>query len=271
MIQANRKYRILEFTTAKELTPARLKPLAREIYYLLRGLLYVGNTKVCPCCEWHFRKFLPCTQTFVPGVACPRCGSLGRHRLMWLYFSNRTRLLYDRLRVLHFAPEFCIQRRLRSLSNIGYISADLNSPWARTRIDVTHIGVPDNTYDIVLCSHVLEHVPQDRVAMKEICRILKPGGWAILQVPIRWNRSTYEDPGIVTPEEREKAFGQNDHVRIYGNDYLDRLRDAGFDATVDQYIQTFKPEQIERYGLPPNEGLIVSWKRSEIMLRQTPA
>jgi SAM-dependent methyltransferase len=254
-----------DFESAKELIPTRFKPAAREIFYLLRGLRYVGNTKSCPCCGWHFQKFLPCSETLRPGITCPRCGSLGRHRLMALYFKNRTRLFSDRLKVLHFAPEFCIQRLLEGLTNIEYNSADLDSPWARTRIDITQIPEPDNSYDIVLCSHVLEHVPEDRVAMREICRILKPGGWAILQVPVQWDRpNTYEDPSILAPEERLKAFGQIDHVRIYGNDYLDRLRDAGFDATVDRYVQTFEPAQIEGYGLPPNEGIVVCRKPSKI-------
>ncbi len=265
MARAKKKYATPDFSAAKKLIPLRLKPVARRIYYFLRGLLYIGNTKFCPCCGWRFRKFLPCSKTFRSGITCPRCGSLGRHRLMWLYFKNRTRLFSDRLKVLHFAPEFCIQRQLDGLRNIEYMSADLDSPWAQSRVDITHIPEPDSTYDIVLCSHVLEHVPRDRVAMKEIFRILKPGGWAILQVPVQWDRpNTYEDPTIIKPDEREKAFGQSDHVRIYGSDYPDRLRQAGFEATVDQYVQTFQQGQVDCYGLPRNHGIIVCWKRRNL-------
>lgn len=263
MIEAQNTTRTTKIAAIRRLIPPRLQPLARKTYYLFHGLLYVGRTYFCPCCAWHLRRFLPFRQISGRGELCPRCGSFTRHRLTWLYLKNRTTFFSEVCRVLHFAPEFTLQRRLEALDNIEYESADLDSPWAQMRVDITHIPKPDGTYDVVLCSHVLQYVPQDRAAMREIYRILKPGGYAILQVPIRWNREqTYEDPTITTPEAREKAFGHSDFVRIYGKDYPDRLKEAGFEVIVDQYVRTLKDDEITRYCLRRDESLFVCWKRA---------
>jgi SAM-dependent methyltransferase len=208
----------------------------------------------CPCCGGTFPAFQPHGRIPRPGARCPSCGALERHRLIFLYLLSRTRFFRDDLRVLHFAPEGCFHRWFRRLPNLEYTSADLMSPHAMERIDITDIPYPDDTFDTVLCSHVLEHVPDDRAAMAEVRRVLRPGGFAILHVPIdRSREQTFEDDRIVSPEDREKAFGQHDHVRLYGRDFAERLEAAGFHVEVEAFGQDLRQEDVRRFGLRRNE------------------
>lgn len=188
-------------------------------------------------------------------VLCPGCLSLERHRLLWLYLKERTGFFSQPMKVLHIAPEICFLKRFGTLSNLDYITADLESPLAKVRMDVHRIPFEENVFDAVICNHVMEHVENDILAMKEIRRVLKPGGWAIIQSPlIGWYLDhTFEDPTITRPAEREKVYGQADHVRLYGRDYPDRLRSAGFQVIEDDFIKTLPAEAIERYSLPPEE------------------
>lgn len=140
------------------------------------------------------------------------------------------------------------------MSNLDYISADLNSPMAMVKMDITNILYEDNSFDVILCSHVLEHVVDDRKAMRELFRVLKPGGWGILQVPILRDK-TFEDPSIVSPEDRERIFGQKDHVRIYGRDYKDRLEEAGFTVKVDGYVRELGDDKIKKHGLSEDQDI----------------
>lgn len=136
------------------------------------------------------------------------------------------------------------------MSNIDYISADLSLPLAMVRMDITDIPYTDNYFDAILCSYVLEHIEDDRKAMEEILRVLKPDGWAILQVPLDRNRKqTFEDPNVVSPQERERLFLQHDHVRLYGLDYKDRLEEAGFKVKVDSYLKQLEKDTVCQYGL----------------------
>jgi SAM-dependent methyltransferase len=124
------------------------------------------------------------------------------------------------------------------------------------KINIADIPLPDDQFDCVICYHVLEHIPDDQKAMRELFRVLKPGGWAILQSPIDFNHDkTFEDPSIVSPDERERFFGQNDHVRIYGRDYKDRLEKAGFVVKVDDYVQQLGDSAIKKYGLMRDEKI----------------
>ena len=127
-----------------------------SLYFAIRLLLCLGNRYLCPCCGWKFRKFLPNGANQRPNALCPRCGSLERHRLLYLYLKNRTNLFSDRLRVLHFAPEPVFRKILMSLSNLDYISADLDSPAAMVKLDITNIPSADDSFDVILCSHSLE-------------------------------------------------------------------------------------------------------------------
>jgi SAM-dependent methyltransferase len=167
--------------------------------------------------------------------------------LLWLYLQQRTNLFSTPLKVLHFAPEFALQRRFRQCSNLDYISADLSEPEAMQKMDITAIPSANQTFDVILCSHVLEHIPDDRQAMRELHRVLKPGGWAILLVPIDMRREqTFEDPTVTDPQERLRLFEQTDHVRIYGRDYVQRLEQAGFMVRQEDFLACLDPTLVQR-------------------------
>jgi SAM-dependent methyltransferase len=186
---------------------------------------------------------------------CPVCYSLERHRLIWRYFRECTDLCDGKpKRLLHVAPEPQLGRLLRGLPAIDYVSADLAPGKAMVRADVTNLPFQDNGFDVIYCSHVLEHVVDDRKAMSEFCRVLKPNGWAILQVPIR-GETTFEDPSITSPEDRLQWFGQEDHVRIYGADYKERLERAGFTVTIDPLARSLPEIEAKRIGIDRGEDI----------------
>ena len=211
------------------------------------ALLYFGYKLKCPICGRHFRKFMPYGRISRPNAQCPSCLSLERHRLIWLYLTNKTDLLKHRMRILHFAPEKCISDRLRKLNNIEYTTADISSLSVDVIMDITKIPCKSNSYHIILCSHVLEHVLDDKSAMKELYRILRPDGLVILQVPI--GRKTFEDASITNWEDRERIFCQGDHVRIYGLDFAERLRSVGFFVMVKYSYKEYDKNTIEKYRL----------------------
>lgn len=193
-------------------------------------------------------------------AVCPWCGSHVRHRALWLYLERRTDLLTKPTRLLHLAPEHVLAERLRARPNIDYLSADLDQP-AMENWDLTDVPHPADSFDAIVCSHVLEHIPDDRAAMRELRRVLSPGGWAIVQVPIDYERAeTLEDPAIQTPEERERAYWQADHMRLYANDFPDRLRAEGLDVTVDSYLRTLPADEIDRFGLISLEDIYLCRK-----------
>ena len=169
--------------------------------------------------------------------------------MLWLYLKEKTDFFTAPLKVLHFAPEQPFLKRFRALKNLDYTTADLDSPIADLHLDVTAIDQPSDTYDVVICNHVLEHVNDANKAFSEIKRILKPGGWAILLVPINPDVDTFEDPSITDPKERERLFGQYDHVRQFGRDYADVLRKASFKVTEDKIYYEIPDEQRERMHL----------------------
>ena len=239
---------------AKKIIPIRYWHVCRRYMRYTIALLYWGSRFVCPICEGHFRKFLPFGVKSRANAQCPKCGSLERHRLLWLYLKDRTNFFTDNLRVLEIAPMDFLEHKFQAMPNLDYVSVDLESPIAMVKMDITDMQFPDNCFDCTICCHVLEHIPDDRKAMREIFRVLKPGGWAILQVPI-FGEKTFEDPTITAPEERERVFGQRDHVRIYGLDYKDRLEDAGFIVKVDDYVKELSDDTIKKYGLMRDESI----------------
>lgn len=199
------------------------------------GWFYIGRGVECPVCGTRRRKFLPYGYVHSrPNALCPRCLSLERHRLLWLYLQRETDLPTAYPRILHIAPEVCLMRKLRKHydGHPGlYLTADLESPLADLHFDVQHIPLEDDFTDVVICNHILEHVEDDRQALRELHRILKPGGWGIVLSPMDSSREeTFEDDTITDPAERTHVFGQYDHRRIYGRDYADRLRSAGFEV-----------------------------------------
>jgi SAM-dependent methyltransferase len=180
--------------------------------------------------------------------------SLERHRLIWLYLKEKTNFFTAPIKMLHIAPEYCFIRKFKAMKNLDYTTGDIESPWADVKMDIHHIPFEDNTFDFVMCNHVLEHVDDDILACREILRVLKPGAFAILQSPIEWHRATtYEDKSITDPKEREKHFLQDDHLRIYGRDYGDRLRSAGFIVKEDDFVKSLPAGLAQRYALPTEE------------------
>ncbi len=157
--------------------------------------------------------------------------------------------------MLHIAPELCFMDRFEALNNLDYITGDIESPLAKVKMDIHDIPFEENTFDIIFCNHVLEHVESDIRAMEEMRRVLKPGGWAILQIPLFYplNDETTEDPTITDPKERERLFGQDDHVRLYGKDYADRIRSTGFQVVEDRLVFELDAEEVKKYALPEEE------------------
>lgn len=240
----------------RKIIPDRYHPLAQTVYFALRSLWYSGSRVTCPCCHGRFRKFLPYGVRPRPNAECPRCGSLERHRLLWLYLTARTNFFKDRLKVLDIAPPPYFSRRCKTLPNLNYVDADIDSPSVAIRLDITAMPLPDNQFDCIICYHVLEHVLDDRSAMRELFRVLKPGGWAILQSPIDESRKrTFEDPSVISPEDRERIFGHSNHVRIYGLDYRKKLQDTGFIVKVDDYIKNLPDGLVKKYGLGDGENI----------------
>jgi predicted SAM-dependent methyltransferase len=189
-----------------------------------------------------------------PGQRCPSCGARERHRHLWLYLRDKTDFFSERLRVLHFAPERPLEQRFAALSNLDYVSTDLDRSRAMVKADITALPFSDRSFDVILCSHVLEHVVDDRRALRELFRVLKPSGWAVVQVPTSRRLSeTFEDPTIVSPEDRERVYGQTDHVRIYGRDFAERVREAGFTVRVEDYGRELGEAGARRYGLRPRK------------------
>ena len=213
----------------------------------------------CPCCGWRGKAFLPNGVEVRPNARCPKCDSLERHRLYYLYLKKQIPE-GKALKILHFAPERILTRLFRSYPNVEYLSADIDPQKAMSREDITATSFADNSFDIIFCSHVLEHIEEDHKAMTELRRILKADGFAVLIVPIkdtfngRVIERTFEDFTIKSPAEREKVFGQADHVRIYGRDYKDRLEKAGFHVRIDKFTEMLPAEQIKRYALLPQHS-----------------
>lgn len=187
-------------------------------------------------------------------VLSPSTLSLERHRLLWLYLQHETELFKKSHKMLHVAPEQPFYKRFRNLENLQYITTDLNSPLADVKADILDLPFEDDSFDVILCNHVLEHIPDDLTAMKELYRVMRPGGWGIFQVPQDIFRDeTFEDNSITDKKERTRIFGQYDHVRIYGMDYFDRLREAGFEVEAIDYTASMIPEDIDRYRLAEGE------------------
>lgn len=226
------------------------------------GLFCKGRGSVCPLCGSEFRKFLPYGYVRLRSNAlCPKCLSLERHRLLWLYLTHETDLLRTFPRTLHIAPERCLMRHLRPhfAARPGqYVTADLESPLADLHFDVQQIPLADASFDVIICNHLLEHVADDRRALREFYRILRPGGWGVLLSPVELTReTTFEDDTVTDPAERTRIFGQYDHRRIYGADYADRLRSVGFRVDDIDYAAACAPADRARFALPQDHIYVV--------------
>jgi SAM-dependent methyltransferase len=227
---------------------ARLLDAAADLNGRLSAWALRGSERECPCCGGRFRRMSRRRIAGFGGI-CPRCRSHRRHRAIVLLL-DRGELSGRRL--LHFAPEPLFDRFFAERPDFERITADLYAP-ADLRLDITHIDLPDDSFDLILCSHVLEHVPDDRGAISELRRVLRPGGTALVLTPYRPDRPTYEDPSITKPIDRMVAFGQQDHVRIYGRDLPERLREAGFEVDDRTPAELFDAETVERCELDADE------------------
>lgn len=240
--------------------PRKYLQLVSHFFLRVLAIFYKGKNVTCNVCDHQFRKFLPYGRKARENALCPNCLALERHRLMWLFLQERTNFFTGQLKVLHIAPELCFIDRMDSLSNLEYITGDIESPLAKVKLDVHQIPFEDNSFDVVFCNHVMEHVHDDILACKEINRVLKRDGWGIIQSPVYDLEKTIEDKLITDPAERERMFGQRDHVRKYGNDYAIRLSASGLNVKEDHFVKSMDEAIIQKYALPRKETIFFCTK-----------
>jgi len=257
----------------KRLIPVAFRPVIKR--FVLR-LWFYGNANRCPVCSSDVKLWKPLGYDFpvinekqivgsgIRNAQCPVCGSSDRVRLLFMFLKSKTSLFTHRNKLLHIAPEDSLRDIFLRLPNLGYLTADIDPGKVMEQMDITLIGHTGNSFDAILCNHVLEHIPEDTKAMGELLRVLKPGGWAILQVPVsKVLDKTFEDPAIISPAEKEKYFGQKDHVRIYGQDFSERLVNAGF---LVQEFKWYNDDELQKkwrkYGLNPDETVFYCMKPS---------
>ena len=243
------------------------RPWLIKASYLVKPIIafYLkGDTYTDPIDGNSFRKFLPYGYSKQrKNALSPSTLSLERHRLMWLFLKNETSFFTSskKIKTLHIAPEQCFLKIFKKQKNLDYITSDLESPIADVKADICNLHFKDDSFDVVFCNHVLEHIPDDKKAMQELFRVLKKGGFGVFQIPQDMSReNTFEDASITDKQERTKIFGQYDHVRVYGRDYFNKLRSVGFKVEEVDYTQRITPEELDRFCLMKNEILPVCYK-----------
>ncbi len=229
-------------------TPYRYIPLLNDVYRSARRAIYAvaysGNTVECACCDKQFSKWLNTTSI------CPYCRSSARQRILCSHLDKHHTPSNGSLEVLLFAPDFATERYLKRHPHFQVTTADLSAPYVDYHWDITQLPCADGSFDLILVSHVLEHVPDDAKAISEMHRCLTKGGTALVQVPFAKDaEETFEDSSITDPKRRKELFGQFDHVRIYGQDISDRLKHAGFNVSLLFASSEFSDEEMKKYGL----------------------
>lgn len=232
-----------------------LKPY-RFVKLYAKRLRHRGRNRYCPVCDSHVAAFLSFGVNVRDDAMCPICETMERHRLYWLYYQQRTSLTQGGVSMLHFAPEMGLEARLDQISGLQRVTADLFSGLVDVRADLMNFPFPDSSFDVIHCSHVLEHVADDRKSLRELHRVLGDDGWGLIQVSI-WaeGRITFEDASIVDPQEHERVYGQYDHVRLYGRDFLARLAEAGFSVDMTTAADIATSGELERMGIPAEEEI----------------
>lgn len=241
----------------KAALPARYKHAGRRAFLRVAAVTSAGEGVVCPCCGHTWRQF---AWFYGARDQCPSCGSLMRHRALLLYLRDVMRIERRGGDVLHVGPSRALRDCLRALDTVRYLSLDLDSPLADVQADLTALSLDDASFDLVLCSHVLEHIPDDARAIAEMFRVLRPGGTAIVQLPPSELAETFEDESATTAADRERVFGQYDHVRICGADYGARLEAAGFAVETADYVRSLSQETCATFGLRVGEPFYVCTK-----------
>ena len=233
-----------------------------EMLLTLRAVFFAGNKYVCPCCGWKLRAFTHGnTSVKLRDLGyCPRCNAKSRHRRWWLFLQEHTNIFSSPIRLFQFSPNYCLSRQFSRMPNIDYLTGDLRRHRnIRILMGLPAAPLPAESFDVVLCIHALEHIQDDRQAMREIYRMLKPGGWAGVSSPMRLDQLTYEDASITSKAERKKAFGEPVHVRIYGRDLNDRLQETGF-TTKFYPGKDIDPLSAQKYGLRDDENIFICTK-----------
>ena len=225
-------------------------------------ILYRGNKFTDPIDGRSYRKFLPYGyKKLRPNALSPGTLSLERHRLLWLYPKRETAFLKDKKKVLHIAPEQALYKKFKEIESWDYLTLDLNSPLADIKADITNLPFDDNVFDLIICNHVLEHIQDDIIAIKEIFRVLKKNGLASMQIPIDIKRiKTFENPEIKSNKERGELFGQYDHVRVYGKDFFERLKSVGFKTKKINYTKELSKEEIKKFSIIKGEIIPIGVK-----------
>ena len=242
----------------KTILPGKVLRAAEPRLRAAWSILYSGDKVHCSVCDRTFSKFIVLPET---GEAlCPKCGSPPRKRLLWLFLEKEIKITGKKLKVLHFSPGRALKGKLKGMPDLEYITSDFESPYDDKQHDITAIDEADSVFDLVICYHILEHIPDDHKAMQELHRILKPGGRAILQVPLK-DGPTVEDDSVSSPEKRKELFGQEDHLRHYGTeDFISRLEDAGFGVEKRTFTRELDQEVVQRNKLNTGELIIVCRK-----------
>lgn len=218
---------------------------------------HFGWTVECPFCGWKGNSFYPHPVPHPrPNAICPRCESKERHRLLFLYLNRKTNIFAEPTDILEIAPGPYSYYLFGQQPLIKYFTIDYESAHAQCHADITQLPLPTQSVDLIICYHVLEHVMDDRRALTEIHRVLRNTGMLLIQVPIE-AEITWEDPTVTDPNERLRLFGQEDHVRVYGKDFTDRLEQMNFEVHIDDFAAHLPKNIIHRYGLDSNELIFV--------------